>query len=445
MMSNLDHGRALGACPLALCAAGAACALMAPVAAARSAYPAGATRAAFVARPSQFAHASAGAAETGAATTSKKKPKPKPKPKPKLRGNAARALVAFAAMQQHYYIAGSGLYEGEPFSYLWPFSQALAATVSMAYIPGIEAPGIEKPVAPVSFGRELQARLVGLGSYLDSDNSGSSEGAFTSTLPAFDGTVAPPAGPGGAKYYDDNDWVGIELARLYRLTHNPAALGSAEAILAFEMAGWQTDPQLACPGGLPFSNTEENRERNTVTTAPAAELAVQLYRITANVQYLQFAEMAYQWVRSCLLAPSGMYADHISPKGEVEPMLWSYNQGTMIGAGTLLYQATGNSAYLYQARQTAKSALEYFTPERLGLENPFFPSVYFRNVMYLDSVTHDPPGPAIAQAYVNYAWQHLRLSDDLFVAGSPPTAQLLVQAAIVQIYALLSSPASTYF
>ena len=448
MTPNLHLRRALGACPLALCAASAACALTAPAAAARSPYPAGATRAAFVARPSQFAHASASAVKTSThanAQTSMHTNKKKPKPKPKLRGNAARALVAFAAMQQHYYIAGSGLYEGEPFSYLWPFSQALAATVSMAYIPGIEAPGIEKPVAPVSFGRELQARLVGLGSYLDSDNSGASEGAFTSALPAFDGTVAPPAGPGGAKYYDDNDWVGIELARLYKLTHNPAALGSAEAIMAFEMAGWQTDPQLACPGGLPFSNTPENRERNTVTTAPAAELAVQLYRITANVQYLQFGEMAYQWVRSCLLAPSGMYADHISPKGEVEPMLWSYNQGTMIGAGTLLYQATGNSAYLYQARQTAKAALEYFTPERLGSENPFFPSVYFRNLMYLDSVTHDPPGPAIAQAYVNYAWQHLRLSDDLFVAGSPPTAQLLVQAAIVQIYALLSSPASTYF
>jgi hypothetical protein len=442
MTPNLHHRRALGACLLALvlCAAGAACALVAPVAAARSPYPPGATRAAFVARPSQFAHASASAEEASTRATKKK-----PKPKPKLRGNPARALVAFTAMQQHYYIAGSGLYEGEPFSYLWPFSQALAATVSMAYIPGIEAPGIEKPVAPVSFGRELQARLVGLDSYLDSDNSGSSEGAFTSTLPAFDGTVAPPAGPGGAKYYDDNDWVGIELARLYELTHNPTALGSAEAIMAFEMAGWQTDPQLACPGGLPFSNTQENTERNTVTTAPAAELGVQLYKITGNVQYLQFAEMAYQWVRSCLLAPSGMYADHIGPKGEVEPMLWSYNQGTMIGAGALLYQATGNSEYLYQARQTAKAALEYFTPERLGSENPFFPSVYFRNLMYLDSVTHDPPGPTIAQAYVNYAWQHERLSDNLFVAGSPPTAQLLVQAAIVQIYALLSSPASTYF
>jgi len=38
----------------------------------------------------------------------------------------------------------------------------------------------------------------------------------------------------------------------------------------------------------------------------------------------------------------------------------------MIGAGTLLYQVTGNSAYLFQARQTAKAALSYFTPARLG-------------------------------------------------------------------------------
>jgi hypothetical protein len=65
--------------------------------------------------------------------------------------------------------------------------------------------------------------------------------------------------------------------------------------------------------------------------------------------------------------------------------------------------------------------------------------------MYLDSVTHDPPGAKIGQAYVDYAWAHLRLPNGLFVAGSPPSGQLLVQAAIVQIYALLSSPPSTYF
>ena len=46
--------------------------------------------------------------------------------------------------------------------------------------------------------------------------------------------------------------------RLYRLTHNASVLGSAVAIMAFEMAGWQTDPGLACPGGIPFSNAAEN-------------------------------------------------------------------------------------------------------------------------------------------------------------------------------------------
>ncbi len=338
-------------------------------------------------------------------------------------------------MQKAYYVLGTGLYQGEPFSFLWPFSQALAATVSMAEIPALKA----------TMGRELNARLVGLRSYLDTDNSGAPEGTYGSSLAAFDGTVAPPAGPGGAKYYDDNDWIGIELMRAYKLTGNPALLGSAEGIMAFEMAGWQTSPELGCPGGLPFSNLAENTDRNTITTGPAAELALQLYKATHEPRYLQFALQAYEWVRTCLLEPNGLYGDHLNRQGQIEPHLWSYTQGAMIGAGTLLYQATGNGAYLYEARQTAKAALSYFTPERLGSEIPFFVSVYFRNLLYLDSVTHDPPGQKIAQAYVDYAWQHLRLSSDLFVAGSPPAGQLLVQAAIIQIYALLSSSPSTYF
>jgi hypothetical protein len=450
------------AAALALCAvpaAGAAKATRAAKATAAahthnaSPYPAGATRPSRRATElaeGREASSSGGAEAPGSSTTTPststttsskstaKKPK-KPK-KPVLHGNPARALVAFEAMQKYYYIPGSDLYAGEPFSYLWPFSQALAATVSVAYIPNSQA-----SLAGVSLTKELQARLAGLNSYLDTNNSGSPEGLYTSTLPAFDGTAAPPVGPGGTKYYDDNDWVAIELVRMYQLTHAAALLGSAEGIMAFEMAGWQERPGLACEGGLPFSNADTNGERNTTTTAPAAELGVLLFKLTHNVQYLQFAEKAYEWVRSCLQQPVSLYADHIGNRGVVEPRLWSYNQGSMIGAGTLLYQATGNSGYLYQARQTAKAALEYFTPEKLGSESPFFVSVYFRNLLYLDSVTHDPPGPSIAQNYVNYAWQHLRGAHDIFVSGSPASAQLLYQAAIVQIYALLSTPASTYF
>jgi hypothetical protein len=456
MIFNLDHRCQLGRW-CAILALALTLALGATSAAeAASPYPAGATRPSLRPRASEFerggsltrgvagasahsASSSGGAPAPGAEPPAAKQPakpgKPAKPKKPVLHGDPARALVAFEAMQKYFYIPGSGLYKGEPFSYLWPFSQSLAATVSVANIAH----------SGVSFSHELQARLVGLNSYLDTNNSGASEGTYTSTLAAFDGTVAPPAGPGGTKYYDDNDWVGLELVRLYQLTHQAALLGSAEGIMAFEMAGWQERLGLACEGGLPFSNAATNGERNTVTTAPAAELATLLYRFTSNAQYLQFAEKAYEWVRNCLQQPVNLYADHIGDRGVVEPTLWSYNQGSMIGAGTLLYQATGNAAYLYEARQTAKAALEYFNNERLGSEIPFFVSVYFRNLLYLDSVTHDPPGPSIAQNYVNYAWQNLRLSNNLFVFGSPLTAQLLVQAAIVQIYALLSTPASTYF
>ncbi len=376
-------------------------------------------------------------ASGASARAAKHAPKHAPKKprKPVLRGDALRAELAFQEMQAHYYVAGSGLYEGEPFSALWPFSQAFAATVSMASIPHLG----------ISLTRELHSRLVGLSNYLDSSNSGNPEGTFTSTLTAFDANVAPPAGPGGAKYYDDNDWVGIELARLYELSHSPSLLAGAETIMAFEMAGWQASPELGCPGGVPFSNEPENSQRNTVSTAPAAELGVQLYRITPPAAYLQVAQMAYEWVRQCLLQPSGLYADHVNRKGVVEPQLWSYNQGSMIGAGALLFGATGNPAYLNQARQTAAAALAYFTPERLASEIAPFPSIYFRNLLYLDSITHEPPGPKIAQAYVDYAWGHLRLKNDLFLGGQPPEPELLVQAAITQIYALLSSPPASYF
>jgi hypothetical protein len=393
-----------------------------------SQYPAGATRPGIPVGAGQFAHAA----------------RSKKKARPALRGNPARALLAYGTMQRYFYLEGTGLYKGEPYSFLWPFSQALAATVSLSRIPG-QAPKLA---------RDLHARLYGLQRYLEPSfqPSGTEQSAAASAppqLPSYAGSVAAPLGPGGVSYYDDNEWVGIELARIYELNHDATALEEAEQIMAFVMAGWQTTrpngKPLACPGGVPFSNSPTNNSRNTVTDGPAAELGVQLYRITHQAQYLSFAAMAYGWVRECLLLPSGLYGDHIENNGTVEPQTWSYNQGSMIGAGALLYQVTGNAGYLYQARQTAKVALASFGFEKMELENPFFASVYLRNLLYLDSITRDPPGQRLAQSFVNYAWMNLRLNNDLFVSGSPSTATLLGQSAIVQIYALLSTPPATYF
>jgi Glycosyl hydrolase family 76 len=368
---------------------------------------------------------------------------PKAHRPPTLSIYAKRAVLAYDAMQQNFYVPSAGLYKGEPeYSFLWPFSQALAASVSVAHISGQQA----------RLEGGLRALAAGLQVYSSSPPPGetTATGASTATTArSFDDVTAPPVGPGGNSFYDDNEWVGIELARMYELDHSPAALTQAEQIMAFVVAGWQTvGPEgqpLPCAGGVPFSNAPSNTQRNTVTDAPAAELGVQLYRITREVRYLQFAEQAYGWVRQCLLEPSDLYADHVELNGTVQRTEWSYNQGAMVGAGALLYQATHEGAYLYEARQTARAALAAFPYSRLSTENPFFVAVYFRNLMYLDSITHDPPGAGPAREYALYAWLRHRLDDNLFAYGSPPTAELLGQAALVQIYALLCTPPSTYF
>ena len=368
----------------------------------------------------------------------------KVKKPPVLNLYETRALLAYEAMQRNSYVPSAGLYKGEPeFSFLWPFSQALAATVSLAHVPGQQA----------KLEGGLRALTAGLQVYLSPpapEGETTATGASTATtLRSYDGVVAPPVGPGGDSFYDDNEWVGIELARIYELDRNSAALAQAEQIMQFVMAGWQAaGPEgrpLPCPGGVPFSNAKSNTDRNTVTDGPAVELGVQLYRITHEARYLQFAEMAYGWVRECLREPNDLYADHIELDGEVNRSLWSYNQGSMMGAGALLYQVTHEGIYLYEARQTAKAALAYFPYSRLSSENPFFAAVYLRNLIYLDSITHDPPGTGLAREYAYYAWQRHRLSGNLFAYGSPPTAELLDQAALVQIYTLLSIPPRTLF
>src|SRR5580704_3416289 len=116
------------------------------------------------------------------------------------------------------YAPSAGLYKGEPeYSFLWPFSQALAASVSVAHIPGQQA----------RLEGELHALAAGLQVYSSSPPPGetTATGASTATTArSFDDVTAPPVGPGGDSFYDDNEWVGIELARMYELDHSAAAL-----------------------------------------------------------------------------------------------------------------------------------------------------------------------------------------------------------------------------
>src|SRR5262249_7176711 len=155
------------------------------------------------------------------------------RPPAPLRGNPARSLLSLQAMQRFFYIQGTGLYREEPYStpyaFLFPFSQALAATVSASYIPR----------QAKNLAGELRLQLHGLQKYFKTSSVGAPGSSPESTLARRASYSA--AESGGTSYYDDNEWVGIELMRIYKLNHNRAALAQAEQIMGFVMAGWQAN------------------------------------------------------------------------------------------------------------------------------------------------------------------------------------------------------------
>ena len=141
------------------------------------------------------------------------------------------------------------------------------------------------------------------------------------------------------------------------MTGDQAALARARQIFELVVYGWDTDPTHPCPGGSFWTQAPWSQDRNTVSNGPGAELGLQLYELTAGstekAHYLEWSTKMYDWVNGCLLAPNGLYWDHINLAGDIDKTQWSYNQGTMIGANALFYRITGDHVYLDRANAIA--------------------------------------------------------------------------------------------
>ena len=332
-----------------------------------------------------------------------------------------RAALTYGAMQRYFYRPSSALYSatyprgrrGRP-SELWPFSQALAATVSMAALPATIRVG----------SAALFDRLRGLRSYWNP----------RLRPPGYEAIV----GANGEQYYDDNAWIGLELLRVNALTGDRFALRRAERIFALLVSGWDGDERHPCAGGVYWTRKPEIRDRNTVSTANAAQLGAALYRRTGRPNDLAWARTMYAWVSKCLLGPNGLYSDHLDVKGVVDPKQWSYNQGAMVAAGVRLFQATGQRAYLEQAERVADAAIAAYTPFSTSGEPPYFLAIFFDDLALLASVD---PTRDYSQAVREYgdavAASALDSRTGLVRFGKPPV-KLLEQAAIVRIYAGLA-------
>jgi predicted alpha-1,6-mannanase (GH76 family) len=161
---------------------------------------------------------------------------------------------------------------------------------------------------------------------------------------------------------------------------------------------------------------------------------------------LAWAQRMYEWVRGCLLDPDGLYADNITTSDGIDRTEWSYNQGTMVGAGVMLYQATRDRTYLTQALATARAAVHNFDAGTLATQGEGFNAIYIRNLLLLGAASGDPSFAKFARWYANDAWANVRdPATNIFRAGPGGDTSLLDQAAYTQVFALLAEPASASF
>ena len=223
------------------------------------------------------------------------------------------------------------------------------------------------------------------------------------------------------RFYDDNSWVGQDYMQLYQKTHNSKDLQQAEKTFSFLQTGEQTtkppDGNGACylpvKGGMQW---EENQppQLNGTAAGAAAELGAQLYQATGNPKYKNFAEQNLHFMNQYLSDPNhpGLYVNslNLSPQqnhggnSQVKQIqiynksahqwqtfsynqnksLYTYNQGTAIGADVSLYQKTHDSKYLANAMLTAQASQNYFNETRLWKQPPSFNAIYFRNLQGLN-------------------------------------------------------------
>lgn len=352
-----------------------------------------------------------------------------------------RASATYDAMQDHLYTgaAGHGLYRentetttGNPYSFLWEYREATQAAIDLQGMADV-GPAYRPAAA---------ARSAGFAHYF-ADPTGRRPG-YESYLPA-------PLGTGGDVYYDDNAVVGLSSVSQYRATGARGDLARARAAFRIAVRGWNTDATLACPGGSDWIDRPDNTTRGANVTGLTAQLAAHLYEETHDTSYLTWSTRLFDWNDRCLRQSAGLYENSLADDGTVDRTLWTYNSGAMIGTATILYRATGDAAWLRKASAAARASLRYWkADDRLQQQPAIFNAFYFKDLLLLDSVQHDPAYRAAAERWANTTWRDNRdAATGLFhfqpSGGGDPDpdrpAATLDQAAVIQVFAALAWPA----
>ena len=157
------------------------------------------------------------------------------------------------------------------------------------------------------------------------------------------------------QYYDDMEWNGLAMLRAYNATQDAKFKTSAIEVWNDIKTGWNNN----AGGGIAWKK-DQLYSKNACSNGPASILAARLYQQFGDAADKDWAMKIYNWEKEVLFNPgNGAVADNIDSRtGNVQTAwIFTYNQGTFLGAALELYKITGERGYLNDAIKAADYTL----------------------------------------------------------------------------------------
>jgi predicted alpha-1,6-mannanase (GH76 family) len=211
-------------------------------------------------------------------------------------------------------------------------------------------------------------------------------------------------------FNDDIMWMAIACTRAHLLTGEADYLKAAKANFDLCYKRAYSDD---LGGGLWWKT--DNRSKNACVNCPGAIAAFLLGEATRDKSYKAKSKAMFTWVKNTLFNPeTGAIADNIRRRdGRVHGRVYSYNQGTFVGAADLLgFHEEAKLAVEYTRKEVCRDG--YFPPAQEKGDGGGFNGIAARWIarFIYDHGHEENFGPWLRKN-AESAWEGRRRSDNL--------------------------------
>lgn len=173
------------------------------------------------------------------------------------------------------------------------------------------------------------------------------------------------------EFVDDMEWITLAQLRMYETTQREEYFLKAKQMYNdWIWSTWGPEKEEPWKGGITWK-TDVSKSKNACSNGPAAIIAARIYTMYDEIvnpgekpkeSYLREAKKIYAWLRDNLYdAETGKVGDNMNAQGKVSPAVYTYNQGTFIGAACELYKITGDKQYLAEAARAANYVIDHMS------------------------------------------------------------------------------------